>query len=207
MIQAFVKKGIVLPFKVPAPTVKFGQIKIRVLYSTVSAGTEITSLKGSGKSILKRALEDPSKILRVVDILKTQGIKNATSKVSIAADGLNSIGYSVAGVVEEIGEGVDSFSIGDFVSAGGSGFAVHAEYVVVPRNLVVKVPDGLDMTWASTGTVGSIALHGVRRADLRIGEFAVVVGTGLLGLIATQILKASGVRVACVDINDERYNN
>ncbi len=206
MIQAFVKKGIVVPVEVPAPAIKFGQIKIRVLYSTVSAGTEITSLKGSGKSLLKRALEDPSKILRVVDILKNQGIKNATSKVSIAADGLNSIGYSVAGIIEEIGEGVDGFSIGDLVSAGGSGFAVHAEYVVVPKNLVVKVPDGLDITWASTGTVGSIALHGVRRADLRIGEFAVVVGTGLLGLIATQILKASGVRVACVDINDGRLN-
>jgi predicted dehydrogenase/threonine dehydrogenase-like Zn-dependent dehydrogenase len=206
MKQAFVKKGIVLPVEVPAPTVKYGYIKIRVLYSTVSAGTEITSLKGSGKSLLKRALEDPSKILRVVDILKTQGIKNATSKVSIAADGLNSIGYSVAGIVEEIGEGVDGFSIGDLVSAGGSGFAVHAEFVVVPKNLVVKVPEGLDMNWASTGTVGSISLHGVRRADLRIGEFAVVVGTGLLGLIATQILKASGVRVACVDINDGRLN-
>ena len=121
-------------------------------------------------------------------------------------DKLNSSGYSVSGEVIEVGEGVNDFKIGDLVSAGGSGFAVHAAVVVVPKNLVVKVPLGLDLKLASSGTIGSIALHGVRRADLRIGEYAVVFGVGLIGLLALQMLKASGVKTACVDINSKRLN-
>ena len=85
------------------------------------------------------------------------------------------------------------YEIGDYVSAGGSGYALHAEYVNVPKNLVVKVPNGLKMSYASTGTVGSIAMQGIS-IDLWFGEYAVVFGTGLLGLISLQLLKASGVR-------------
>ena len=204
MKQAFAKQGMVIPVDVPEPGVKKGFVKIKVAYSAVSAGTEMTSVKGSGKSMLARAIENPAQVLRVLEILKTQGLKNATGKIASAADKLNAIGYSVSGEVIEVGEGVDGFSVGDHVSAGGSGFALHAGIVAVPKNLVVKIPLGLDLLSASTGTVGSIALHGVRRADLKIGEFCVVFGVGLLGLLAIQILKASGVRVACVDLNTSR---
>lgn len=206
MKQAFIKKGQVLAVNVPSPAIKKGCLKIKVLYSAISAGTEMTSVKGSGKSLLSRAIEDPTKVLAVFDILKTQGLKNAKSKLATAEEKLNSIGYSISGVVTEVGEGVSEFSVGDKVSAGGSGYAVHADYVVVPKNLVVKVTEDTDMKLASTGTVGSIALHGVRRADLRLGEYAVVIGTGLLGLIGMQMLKASGVKVACVDLNMNRLN-
>jgi predicted dehydrogenase/threonine dehydrogenase-like Zn-dependent dehydrogenase len=204
MKQAFAKKGIVIPVDVPEPGVKKGFIKIKVAYSAVSAGTEMTSVKGSGKSMLSRAIDDPAQVLKVLQILKTQGLKNAKGKVASAADKLSPIGYSISGEVIEVGEEVDGFAVGDLVSAGGSGFAVHAGIVTVPKNLVVKIPNGLDMLSASTGTVGSIALHGVRRADLKIGEYGVVFGVGLLGLLAIQILKASGVRVACVDLNASR---
>jgi len=164
----------------------------------------MNAVQGTGKSILQRALDDPKKALQVLDILKSQGLKSAKTKVAGATEKLSAMGYSVSGIVTEVGEGVYDFADGDEVSAGGSGFALHAEHVVVPKNLVVKVPNGLDMKAASTGTVGSIALHGVRRADLRLGEYAVVVGTGLLGLLALQMLKASGVKVACTDINNKR---
>lgn len=206
MKQAFAKKGTVIPVDVPEPGVKKGFVKIKVAYSTVSAGTEMTSVKGSGKSMLSRAIENPAQVLKVLEIMKNQGLKTAKGKVASAADKLNAIGYSVSGEVVEVGEGVDAFLVGDRVSAGGSGFALHAGFVAVPKNLVVKIPPGLDLLSASTGTVGSIALHGVRRADLRIGEFGVVFGVGLLGLLATQILKASGVRVACVDLNVSRLD-
>ena len=99
---------------------------------------------------------------------------------------------------------MDDFKVGDLVSAGGAGLALHAEYVVVPKNLVVHVPEGLNLAYASMGTVGSIAMHGVRRADLRLGEYGVVVGCGLMGLLAIQMLKASGVKVACTDVNSAR---
>ncbi len=206
MKQVFIRKGKVSAHNVPEPLVKRGYIKIAVHYSTISSGTELTSVKGSSKSILKRALEDPEKVFKIIDIIKNQGIKNARSKVANATDKLNSIGYSIAGEIVEMGEDVSGFSIGDKVAAGGSGFAVHADFVTVPMNLVVKVPLGLDLMYAATGTVGSIALHGVRRADLRIGEYGVVLGAGLLGLMALQVLKASGVRTACVDINSERLS-
>jgi predicted dehydrogenase/threonine dehydrogenase-like Zn-dependent dehydrogenase len=204
MKQAFINKGTVTVRDTPLPSLKPGYVKIKLIYSTISVGTEMSTVKGTGKSILKRALDDPKKALQVLDILKSQGWKSAQNKVAGATEKLSAMGYSISGIVVEVGEGVHGFTIGDEVSAGGSGFALHAEYVVVPINLVVKVPTGLDLKKASTGTVGSIALHGVRRADLRLGEYAVVVGTGLLGLMALQILKASGVKVACTDINNKR---
>jgi predicted dehydrogenase/threonine dehydrogenase-like Zn-dependent dehydrogenase len=204
MKQAFIAKGSVTVHNLPDTSIKAGFVKINVLYSTISVGTEMSSVKGTARSIFQRAMDDPKKALQILDILKSQGLKNAISKVTGAKEKLLAMGYSISGIVVEVGEGVSDFAVGDEVSAGGSGFAVHATFVVVPKNLVVKVPGGLDLKAASTATVGSIALHGVRRADVRLGEYAVVVGTGLLGLLVLQILKASGVKVACTDVNPKR---
>jgi predicted dehydrogenase/threonine dehydrogenase-like Zn-dependent dehydrogenase len=179
-------------------------VKIRVKYSTVSTGTEISGIKESGKTPMRRAMENPKKILKAIDIAKSKGISATLQEIKALKEFIRDIGYSVSGIVVEVGKGVDEFKVGDRVSAGGAGFAVHAEFVVVPKNLVVKVPDNLELLKASTGTVGSIALHGVRRANLKIGEYAVVLGTGLLGLIAIQILIAAGVRVAAIDIDEQR---
>lgn len=206
MRQVLIKKGTVGIYEVNPPLVKKGFIKIKVLYSTISVGTEISAVKGTEKSIFNRAIENPSKILEMLEVVKSQGIKSAHNKVQSVSEKLSSLGYSVAGEVIEIGENCNEFKIGDLVSAGGSGFAMHAEVIIVPKNLVVKIPKGLPLAEASTGTVGSIALHGVRRADLRVGEYAVVFGLGLIGLITLQILKASGVKVACVDIDNDRLN-
>lgn len=204
MKQVFINKGTVSVHSLPSPSIKSGYVKIKLFYSTISVGTEMSAVKGTGKSILRRALEEPNKVLQVFDILKSQGLKSARSKVTGATEKLTATGYSVSGIVVGVGDGVSDLTIGDEVSAGGSGFAFHSDYVVVPKNLVVKIPCGLDLKSSSTGTVGSIALHGVRRADLRLGEYAVVIGTGLLGLLALQMLKASGVKVACTDINAKR---
>ena len=206
MKQALVKKGKVVAMEMPEPEVKKGYIKINVLYSCVSAGTELTGIDGSRKSLLERAFDDPKKLKLALEYLKKRGLKSTKNKLKNVNEAVNTIGYSVSGVVVGIGEGVLGYEIGDCVSAGGSGYALHAEYVNVPKNLVVKVPNGLKMSYASTGTVGSIAMQGIRRADLRLGEYAVVFGTGLLGLISLQLLKASGVRVACIDINNQRLD-
>ena len=206
MKQALVKKGIVVAMDIPEPTTKQGFIKIKVLYSCVSAGTEMTGVVGSRKSLLKRAFEDPKKLKLAVDYIKNKGLKSTKNKLVAVSDSMNTIGYSLSGVVSDIGEGVTGYNVGDFVSAGGSGFALHADYVNVPKNLVVKVPKGLHMSYASTGTVGSIAMQGVRRADLKLGEYVVVFGTGLLGLLSLQMLKAAGNRVACIDLNQDRLD-
>jgi predicted dehydrogenase/threonine dehydrogenase-like Zn-dependent dehydrogenase len=206
MKQALLKKGIVYPVELPEPTIKKGHVKIKVYHSCISAGTEMSGVKESRKSLLKKAIDNPQKITAALAYYKNQGVSKTKDKLNVVAESFKESGYSISGEVIELGEDVNNFSVGDFVSAGGMRLAVHAEYVVVPINLVVKIPKGLDTKYASTGTVGSIALHGVRRANLSIGEYGVVLGVGLLGMITVQLLKSAGVRVACIDLNNARLD-
>ena len=204
MKQVFTSKNGVIVKDTIEPALSRGSVKIRVHFSCISAGTEMTSVKSSNQSMLQRAIQHPEQVKQVLDIAMQQGLKKAFNKVDSSMEKLGGSGYSVAGEVVAVGAGVDDFKVGDNVSAGGAGIALHAEYVVVPKNLVVHVPEGLSMAYASMGTVGSIAMHGVRRADLRLGEYGVVVGCGLMGLLAIQMMKASGVKVACTDVNPSR---
>jgi predicted dehydrogenase len=114
------------------------------------------------------------------------------------------VGYSVAGEVIAVGEGVTDFAIGDQVSCCGAGVANHADYVVAPRNLVCRIPKECPMELAATATVGSIALQGVRRAQPQLGEVVGVIGLGLIGMITVQLLRASGARVIGVDLDPQR---
>ena len=206
MIQALVKKGKVLCEEVPAPVVSKGSVLIKVVNSCISAGTEVSGVTASGKSLVKRAFEQPEKIAKVLKMLKSNGIAKTYKKVVGEVEASNPTGYSISGVVIGIGEGVSNFEIGDKVAAAGGGVASHAEYVDVPVNLVVKIPYGLDFLNASTVALGSIAMQGVRRADLKLGEFCVVFGVGILGLLTIQILIISGVRIAAIDIDENRLN-
>lgn len=204
MKQVYTSKSGAVVMETTEPNLCRGSVKIRVAYSCISAGTEMMAYKGANKSMLQRAIDNPGQVKQVIDIAMQQGLKKALGKVESSMEKLGSSGYSVAGEVVEVGVGVTEFKVGDRVSAGGAGLALHAEYVVVPKNLVVHVPEGLDLKYASMGTVGSIAMHGVRRADLRLGEYGVVVGCGLMGLLAIQMMKASGVKVTCTDVNPSR---
>lgn len=204
MIQAVVKKGKVLGEQVPAPVVSKGSLLIKVVNSCISAGTEMSGVQGSGKSLIKRALEQPQNVKKVIDMVKSEGIAQAINKVRGKLESGNPTGYSISGVVIAVGDGVTGFSVGDHVAAAGAGIANHAEYVDVPQNLVMKMPKGMDFKAASTVTLGGIALQGVRRTDLKLGEFCVVVGAGILGLLSVQMLVLSGVRVAVTDFDERR---
>ncbi len=204
MIQAIIKKGKVVGETVPAPKVSDGSILIKVVNSCISAGTEMSGVTNSGKSLIRRALEQPLQVAKVINMAKSIGIQKTLSKVKGTLDAGTPTGYSISGVVIGIGKGVENFSIGDRVTAAGAGLANHAEYVDVPQNLVMKMPDELGFKEASTVTLGGIAMQGVRRADLKFGEFCVVVGTGILGLLAIQMLRVSGVRVAAIDLDESR---
>ena len=204
MKQVFTSsKGVVVK-ETTEPGLSSGSVKIRVAYSCISAGTEMMAVKGAHQSMIQRAIQHPEQVKQVFDIAMQQGLKKALGKVDSSMDKFGSSGYSVSGEVVAVGAGVNDFKVGDLVSAGGAGFALHAEYVVVPKNLVVHVPEGLNLAYASMGTVGSIAMHGVRRSKLTLGEYGVVVGCGLMGLLAIQMMKASGVKVACTDVNTSR---
>ncbi|MDP2957977.1 MAG: bi-domain-containing oxidoreductase, partial [Longimicrobiales bacterium] len=83
-------------------------------------------------------------------------------------------------------------------------YACHAEVVCVPRNLVALVPEGVAPAHAAFATVGDIGLHGVRLAEVTLGERVAVVGLGLIGLLTVQMLRAAGVRVLGVDLDPAR---
>ncbi|MBN2698013.1 MAG: bi-domain-containing oxidoreductase [Bacteroidales bacterium] len=204
MKQVIVKKGTVINEEVPVPAVETGYVLIRVAFSCISAGTEISGIRDTNKSILTKAMEKPEKVRQVLNMLSQRGIKSTLRQVKDLDDTGRPSGYSVSGTVVELAPDVKNLKPGDRVAAAGGGYAIHAEYVLVPKNLVVKIPDRVTLQEASAATIGAIALHGARRASLSIGEFGVVVGCGIIGLFTIQILKAAGVKVAAVEINERR---
>lgn len=206
MLQAVIKKGKVIGEQIPAPKVSKGSLLIKVVNSCISAGTEISGMQRSGKSLIKRALEQPQNVAKALDMARSEGVAKAYSRIKGKLDSGTPTGYSVSGMVIGVGEGVNGFEAGDYVAAAGAGLANHAEYVDVPANLVMKMPMGMSFPHASTVTLGGIAMQGVRRADLRLGEMCVVVGAGILGLLSLQMLKIAGVRVAIADLDDRRLD-
>lgn len=206
MKQALVKKGIVIGEDVPAPVVSKGSVLIKVVNSCISAGTELSGVAASGTPLIKRIMDQPQKIAKVINLARSEGIMKVYRQVRGELEAGKPTGYSISGVVIGVGEGVDKFKPGDHVAAAGGGLANHAEYVDVPVNLVVKMPEALDFKQASTVTLGAIALQGVRRAELKLGEFCVVTGAGILGLLTIQLLRTSGVRVIAIDPDKNRLD-
>ncbi len=161
-------------------------------------------VRAAAESLLEKALKKPGKVKQVIEMVRRHGLWYTYRKVRGVVDRSNPLGYSLSGVVEAVGDGVEGFSPGDRVAAAGAGLANHAEIVRVPRNLVVKIPESVSFEAASTVTLGAIALQGIRRAEPRLGEFVVVLGTGLIGLLSLQMLLCCGSRVIAVDVDERR---
>lgn len=195
------KSGVMEIKEVPFPAVDKGLVLVRNCFSMVSAGTEQSKVSTARKGYIGKAKEKPEQVRQVLDTLKKEGIASTYKKVMNKLDALSPLGYSTAGEVIEVGEGVRSIRAGDKVACAGDQIANHAEVVAVPENLVVKVPDHVKLEDAAYTTVASIALQGIRQADLRLGESCAVIGLGLLGQLTVQMLKASGVKVAGIDIS------
>jgi predicted dehydrogenase/threonine dehydrogenase-like Zn-dependent dehydrogenase len=204
MLQAIIKKGKVVAEQVPAPNVSEGGLLIKVVNSCISAGTEMSNVEGTKKSLIKLALDQPENIRLGLEMIMKSGIRRTFKNIEGVREGGKPTGYSISGIVLATGKGVNDFKVGDRVAAAGAGIANHAEFVDIPVNFAMKMPDDLGFKEASTVTLGGIAMQGVRRADMRMGEFGVVVGAGILGLLTIQMLKASGVRVIAVDIDEHR---
>ncbi|HEX2122679.1 MAG TPA: bi-domain-containing oxidoreductase [Thermoanaerobaculia bacterium] len=189
---------------VPAPGVSAGRVLIRVASSLVSAGTERMIVEFGEKSLLDKARSRPDLVRQTLDKAARDGVLATFEAVQNRLDQPMALGYSVAGEVIAVGEGVDGLAIGDRVAAAGANQAVHAEVVSVPKNLVVRLPDAIDFDSAAFTTVGAIALQGVRLADVRLGELVAVIGLGLLGQITVQLLRANGCRVIGLDPQPQR---
>ena len=188
---------------VPSPSLMSGNILVQNASSLISTGTEAMALSGGG-SLIGSALRRPELVRRALKLVSDRGIKNALGIIRDASETWYPLGYSSAGTVIEVGDGVKGFVAGDRVACAGAGYANHAGTISVPSNLAVKVPSNLSFREACFATVGAIALQGVRRADLTLGEKVVVIGTGLIGLLTAQILRANGCAVICVDLLESR---
>jgi polar amino acid transport system substrate-binding protein len=201
--QVFLSKsGAIQVEEAPAPGCGPGEVLIDVAYSVISTGTETASMVGAD---LRSRLDQAMKMARLgVTRLRTRGLDEVLRKAKVREGISSPMGYSVAGVVREVGSDVTDLRAGDRVAAGGAAYAHHAEIVAVPRNLVAPVPDGVDLRTASFATVGAIAMQGVRQAAPQVGETAVVVGLGLVGQLTVQILAAAGCRVIGVDPREDR---
>lgn len=188
----------------PAPLPDRGQVLIEVAASAVSAGTERSVVSFGEKSLVSKALARPDLVRQVLSKVTRDGLLNTVAAVRQQLAEPIALGYALSGVVRDVGAGVTEFKPGDRVAAAGGGYAVHAEIVVVPINLVVRIPDDVDHEAAAFTTLGAIALQGIRLADVRLGESVGVIGLGLLGLLTVQQLGAAGCRVIGLDPKPER---
>jgi predicted dehydrogenase len=189
---------------VPVPTPRAGQALVRVSASLVSAGTERMLVEFAEKSLVGKARSRPDLVRQVIDKMRREGIVPTLLATFNRLDQPMPLGYSSAGTITALGPGMDGFKIGQRVACAGGGYAVHAEYNLVPRNLLTPLPDGVDFESAAFTTLGAIALHGFRLAEPQLGENVAVIGLGLLGLLTVQLAAAAGCRVFGIDTNSER---
>lgn len=152
------------------------QILVRTTRTAVSAGTELTTLLGVSP--------------------RFQGFPAYP-------------GYSHTGVVEAIGEGVTDFTVGDRVLTMGH-HQSHLLLDLAPDRpggpaYVEHVPDNLPFDHAAFAILGSVALHGIRKAELQVGAGVAVFGQGIVGQLVVQLARWSGAQpVIAVDLVPER---
>jgi threonine dehydrogenase-like Zn-dependent dehydrogenase len=104
-------------------------------------------------------------------------------------------GYSNAGVVLEIGDGIEELRSGDRVACIGGGYAMHTDYAVVPHNLCVKLPENVTFAQGSYAMLTATAMHALRRSTPELGWNVAVVGLGLLGQLTARLYQLTGCYV------------
>lgn len=198
------KTGEISLLDVPVPATISGGVLVRTEYSLISMGTESMKVRESKMSLVGKGRARPEHVEKVLQSVAQQGALATYKKVMNRLDSFTPLGYSLCGVVTEVGPGVDDFVVGQRVACGGDQFAHHAQYNWVPKNLCVPVPDGVRGEHASFTTVGAIAMQAFRQAQAGLGETACVIGLGLLGQLLVQIARSAGLSVFGIDPSDER---
>jgi predicted dehydrogenase/threonine dehydrogenase-like Zn-dependent dehydrogenase len=199
-----IKTGQATIEEVPIPTPRAGQALVRVTASLVSAGTERMVVEFAEKSLVGKARSRPDLVKQVLDKAKREGIVPTVQAAFNRLDQPMALGYSSAGTIVALGKNMQGFKVGQRVACAGGGYAVHAEYNVVPRNLLTPLPKNVDFESAAFTTLGAIAMHGLRLAVPQIGENVAIIGLGLLGLLTIQLAAAAGCNVLGVDLDPRR---
>jgi len=193
--------------EVPRPQARPGHLLVQTRASLISAGTERMLVDFAQKSLAGKAKARPDLVKKVLDKARRDGIGATLRSVLARLDEPLPLGYSAAGTVLEVGAELEgAFRVGQRVAVAGAGLANHAELNVVPRNLAAPIPDGVADEEACYGTLAAIAMHAVRNLEAGLGDVVAVLGAGLLGQLASQILALGGVRAISLDYDGERLD-
>ena len=198
------KSGELIVVDAPVPACRPGGVLVQSLFSLISTGTELMKVHEAKLSMVGKARARPDQVRKVLDTVAQQGAMATYKKVMNKLDSYTPLGYSLCGVVIEVGAGAEEFKVGQLVAAAGNEYALHAEYNWIPVNLCAAVPRGVAPEHAAFSTVGAIAMQGVRRAEPQLGETSLVIGLGLIGQLVVRLLAAAGIRVVGLDMIEDR---
>lgn len=194
------KSGATVLEEVPVPVVKAGCVLIKTTRSLVSLGTERMLVEFGKANLVDKARQQPDKVKQVLDKFKTDGLLPTLEAVFNKLGQPLPLGYCNVGRVVAVGRSVTEFTVGDRVASNGN----HAEYVCIPKNLAIKIPDNVTDEEATFTVIGSIGLQGIRLLHPQLGEMVVVIGLGLIGLVTAQLLKANGCTVIGIDYDGQK---
>jgi predicted dehydrogenase/threonine dehydrogenase-like Zn-dependent dehydrogenase len=202
-MKQILRKGLkdIIVDEVPDPVASPHHVLIRPIYSLISSGTETASIHQEG--VLKAVADDPSQLSKIWNVLKAQGPMRTFSEVKAKFSEYAVLGYAGAGMVVEKHATVTDLEIGDRVAYGGEGTG-HAETILVGRNLAARIPDNVPFDRACFTTLGSIALNGVRIANVSLGERVAVIGQGLVGQLISQLVRLQGGFIIAIDVRPDR---
>lgn len=199
------KSGFMEILEVPFPALNKGNILIRNHYSVISSGTEGKTVTDARKGYIAKAKSRQKEVKAVIEMVKSNGFLPTYKLVMNKLEAPSPLGYSTAGEVIAVAEDVGGFRVGDYVACGGDG-AFHADVIAVPKNLAVKVPKSVDIKQAAFSTIAAIAIQGIRRADIRMGENCLIIGMGLVGQLTYKILENSGMYPIGIDISQQQID-
>ena len=191
--------------EVPEARVRSGHLLVRTRASLISAGTERMVVQFAKKSLAGKAKARPDLVSKVLEKAKRDGIGATMRAVMARLDEPLPLGYSAVGDLVEVGAGLEGkFRVGQRVAIAGAGLANHAELNAVPENLCAPVPEDVNDEEACFGTLGAIAMNGMRLLEPQLGDVIAVIGAGLVGQLAAQFADLAGCRVIVLDYNAER---
>ena len=202
----YMRDGKTVVVDVPTPQVRARMALVHTAASLVSAGTERMLVEFAEKSLVDKARSRPDLVRQVIDKARREGILSTIEATFNRLDQPMSLGYSSAGTIVAAGPGLEGFKAGDRVACAGGGFAVHAEYALVPQNLLAHLPDTVDFESGAFATLGAIAMQGFRLSGAQVGDRVAIIGLGLLGLLSVEIARAAGCDVFGVDLDPKQID-
>ena len=173
---------------------------IQTTHSLISIGTEKMLVEFGKANVLNKARQQPEKVKMVLGKVATDGLAATVEAVTSKLSQPMELGYCNVGRVIEVGSNVHDYQEGDRIISNG----VHASVVSVPENLTAPIPDNVSDEAASFVVLASIGLQGIRLAEPTLGEYFVVTGLGLIGLLTVQLLRAQGCRVLGIDFDESK---